>query len=227
MGADGLSPGGRSTWIHQPHRRGALGLTSDRPRADNPDSWFSEDATSFDFQVGGTTYLFSSLSAPAELEIGYWHIPTMTLIASLAVLMVGLVLVPFSVDLKVSTILLAVIAAALASLLLPSVINSWLLASRLGIAGVIAVWLVVWLLLLRRRGYFQRASRPPRVADIMAAAATGADAGVLVHSNQPPVATDPASPFRTQVDQPPGGPAGDAPTLDDDAEQSGRGSDDK
>ena len=94
--------------------------------------------------------------APAELQIGYWHIPTMTLIASLCVLVVGFVLVPFSLDVKVFTILLAVVAAALASLFSPSIVHSWLLAARLGIAGVVALWLLVWLLFLRRTGYFER-----------------------------------------------------------------------
>ncbi|NLS94912.1 MAG: hypothetical protein GXX96_22380 [Planctomycetaceae bacterium] len=123
---------------------------------ENPDSWFSEDATSFDFQVGGTTYLFSSLSSPVELKIGYWHIPTMTLVASLGVLLIGLVLVPFSVDVKVFTILLAVLVVAFAGLFSPSVVHSWLLAARLGFAGVVALWLVVWLLFLRRTGYLQQ-----------------------------------------------------------------------
>ncbi len=30
--------------------------------ADNPDGWFPKDSSSFDFQVGGTPYLFSSLT---------------------------------------------------------------------------------------------------------------------------------------------------------------------
>ena len=56
---------------------------------DNPDSWFPKDSSSFDFQVGGTPYLFSSLTGRPELKIGYWHIPTMTTVASLAVLAPG------------------------------------------------------------------------------------------------------------------------------------------
>lgn len=124
--------------------------------AENPDSWFPEDATSFDFQVGGTTYLFSNLSGPTELNIGYWHIPTMTLIASLCVLVIGFVLLPFSIDVKVFTILLAVVGVTFAGLFSPSVVHSWLLAARLGFAGVVALWLVVWLLFLRRTGAFQQ-----------------------------------------------------------------------
>ena len=121
--------------------------------ADNPDSWFPQDATSFDFQVGGTSYLFSSLTGPTELNIGYWHIPTMTTIASLIVLAIGAVLVPFSLDTKVFTILALVFLVLLVGLFTPSMVNSWLLAARLGIAGVVALWLVVWLLFVRRHGH--------------------------------------------------------------------------
>ena len=121
--------------------------------ADNPDGWFPKDTLSFDFQVGGTTYLFSSLTGLTELPIACWHIPTMTLIASLTVLLVGVVLVPFSLDIKVLTILAGVLMASFANLFAPSVVNSWLLSARLGFAGVVAIWLVVWLLFLRRSSY--------------------------------------------------------------------------
>ena len=162
--------------------------------ADNPDSWFPEDASSFDFQVGGTTYLFSSLTGPTELEIGYWHIPTMTVIASLALLVVGALLVPFSLDAKVFTIFVLVFAASLAGLFTPSIVRSWLLAARLGIAGVVALWLVVWLLYVRRTGiplasFVAEGSRAP--------GASGAEPG---RSSAPPTGR-PATP-----DAPPGGP---------------------
>ena len=117
---------------------------------DNPDAWFPKDASSFDFQVGGTQYLFSSLTGPTELKLGYWHIPTMTVIASLVVLVIGGVLLPFSLDAKVFTILAAGLGLLLAGLFLPSLVHSWLLAARLGIAAVVALWLVVWLLFVRR-----------------------------------------------------------------------------
>jgi hypothetical protein len=122
--------------------------------ADNPDGWFAKDSTSFDFQVGGTTYLFSSLTDPVELKVGYWHIPTMTAIASLIVLLVGFMLLWFSIEVKVSTVLVAALAVALGGLFVPSHVYSWLLAARMGIAGVIAIWLVAWLLYLRRSGTF-------------------------------------------------------------------------
>ena len=120
--------------------------------SDNPDSWFPKDASSFDFQVGGTTYLFSSLTGPTELKTDYWHIPTMTAIASLIVLAIGAVLAWFSLETKVFSIFALMLAALFVGLFSPSFINSWLLAARLGIAGVVALWLVVWLLYVRRTG---------------------------------------------------------------------------
>ena len=124
----------------------------------------SPGRSSFDFQVGGTTYLFSSLEGPTELTIGYWHISVMTLIASLLVLVLGLVLVPFSVETKVFTVFAVAFGLLFAGLFSPSMVNSWLLAARLGIAGVIAVWLVVWLLYLRRTVQFRPAAPPQPVA---------------------------------------------------------------
>lgn len=117
---------------------------------DQPDSWFPQDASSFDFQVGGTTYLFSSLEGPTALQIGYWRIAVMTLIASLAVLLLGVALIPFSVGTKVCAVFACAFGLLFTSLFFPATAYSWLLAARLGIAGVIAVWLVVWLLYLRK-----------------------------------------------------------------------------
>jgi hypothetical protein len=117
---------------------------------DTPDSWFPKDSSSFDFQVDGTTYLFSSLTGPEELDIDYWHIPTMTTIASLLVLAIGVVLLRFSLETKVLTVLALAFGASFAALFSPSFVYSWLLAARLGIAGVVALWLVIWLLYVRR-----------------------------------------------------------------------------
>ena len=198
--------------------------------AENPDEWFPEDATSFDFQVGGTTYLFSNLSAPAELAIGYWHIPTMTLIASLSVLVIGFVLLPFSVDVRVFAILLVVFAMALGSLFSPSVVHSWLLAARLGIAGVVALWLVVWLLFLRRTGYFQESAGMRRPyptgttggSSSSASSSTGTPSG---GGEKPPEFKGGGNPFDGSSDgKTPEGPS-NGPRPDDKAGESGRGSD--
>ena len=165
---------------------------------ENPDSWFPKDTSSFDFQVGGTTYLFSSLTGPTELQIGYWHIPTMTVIASLLVLVVGGVLVRFSLETKVFTILALVFAVLFVGLFAPSIINSWLLAARVGIAGVVTLWLVVWLLFVRRTGgspsLFGREDVPVPVAP-------GAAAGSL---------SEPATDLPPMPEAPPDGqePAG-------------------
>ncbi len=155
--------------------------------ADNPDSWFPQDTSSFDFQVGGTTYLFSSLTGPTELKIDYWHIPTMTIIASLLVLVIGIVLVRFSVETKVFTILALAFVALFVGLFVPSFINSWLLAARLGIASVVALWLVVWLLYVRRSGWSLPAFATPNATSPFA---TDADAG---DSSQPAPDPPPAS----------------------------------
>jgi hypothetical protein len=124
---------------------------------DQPDSWFPQDASSFDFQVGGTTYLYSSLEGPTELSTGYWRISVMTLIASLSLLLVGVLLIPFSVETKVGAAFVGAFGVLFAALFFPSTAYSWLLAARLGIAGVIAAWLVVWLLYLRKNMKFRPA----------------------------------------------------------------------
>jgi len=149
---------------------------------DNPDGWFPTDTSSFDFHVGGTTYLFSSLTGPTELTIDYWHIPTMTIIASLLALTIGVVLVRFSLETKVFTILALVFVVLFVGLFTPSFINSWLLAARLGIAGVVALWLVVWLLYARRTGW----SLPSLAAPV----APGADTS---NSTEPATDQPPAS----------------------------------
>jgi len=153
--------------------------------SDGFDTWFPQDTTSFDFQVGGTQYLFSSLTNATELEIDYWYIPTMTTIASLIALAIGGVLVRFSLETKVFTILAVALVALFVGLFAPSLINSWLLAARLGIAGVVALWLVVWLLHVRRT----RPSRPSLARrNVTARVAPGADPGSSFErtTNEPP-----------------------------------------
>jgi len=176
-------PAGFASHIH-------VGLLDSRTitRApDNPDGWFPEDAASFDFQVGGTTYLFSSLEGPTELTIGYWRISVMTLIASLLVLVLGLVLVPFSVETKVFAVLAAGFGLLFTGLFSPTTVNSWLLAARLGIACVVAVWLVVWLLHLRRTMQLRPAA-PPQPQPAPAPAIVTAQAVQCVDT--PPGAAD-------------------------------------
>jgi hypothetical protein len=159
--------------------------------ADNPDSWFPKDTASFDFQVDGTTYLFSSLTDPRELSIGYWHIPTMTIIASLIAVAIGFVLLRCSLETKVLTILALVFVALFVRLFLPSFVNSWILAARLGIAAVVALWLIVWLLYVRRTGWTLPAFAGP-AANLPVAASVGpATAGspfTAVAADQTPVA---------------------------------------
>jgi hypothetical protein len=142
---------------------------------DNPDGWFPKDSSSFDFQVGGTTYLFSSLTGRPELSIGYWHIPTMTTIGSLLVLALGAVLLRFSLESKVLALLVLAFVVVFAGLFVPSFVHSWLLAARLGIAGVVALWLVVWLLWVRRQGLLVPVVVGPTAATPAAPAAETTD----------------------------------------------------
>ncbi len=123
------------------------------PARENPDAWFPPDVSPVDFQVDGTTYLYSTLAAPAALELAYWHIPTMTLIGSLLALTMGVLLLRFSLETKVFMVLGLLFLIAFAGLFRPSLVNSWLLAARLGIAGVVVVWLAAWLLWVRRAGF--------------------------------------------------------------------------
>ncbi|NUQ63299.1 MAG: hypothetical protein HUU20_12540 [Pirellulales bacterium] len=139
--------------------------------ADNPDGWFPKDTSSFDFQVGGTTYLFSSLTGPTELKIDYWHIPTMTVIAGLAALAAGAVLLRFSLETKVLAVFTLALLVLFGGLFSPSFVYSWLLAARLGIAGVVALWLVVWLLHVRRTGGIVPAIAAPNAASPVAESA--------------------------------------------------------
>jgi hypothetical protein len=117
----------------------------------------------------------------------------MTVIASLIVLAAGVVLLWFSLETKVLAVLAAALAVVFAGLFLPSLVYSWLLAGRLGIAGVVALWTAVWLLQIRRRmlvaSPFARREAP---APPGPGAATAAEAPVCatVVPNVPPV-TDP------------------------------------
>jgi len=167
---------------------------------DDPDAWFSKDSSPFDFRVGGTNYLFSSLAGPTELAIGYWHIPTMTVIASLAVLAVGVGLLWFSLEIKVLTVLTAAFAILFAGLFVPSLVYSWLLAGRIGIACVVALWTVVWLLHVRRTGIAAKSlagdktGRPPEPNAAIAAALAAVA----------PVSATPASEGPTSAEHPQG-----------------------
>jgi hypothetical protein len=132
------------------------------PAAEDPDTWFPPDASPFD--TDGTPYLFSSLEGPAELWTAYWHIPTMTFIASAIALALGVVLLRFSLEAKVFTVLAVALMVVFFGLFWPSVINSWLLAARLGIAAVISLWLVAWFLYVHRTGVIQQALAAPGAA---------------------------------------------------------------
>ncbi len=115
-----------------------------------PDTWFPGDSTTFDFRTAGHAYLYSTLNAPPELAVRYWKIAPMTLVGSLVVLGIGFVLVFFKLEAKVLLALVAGLSALLAGLFWPETVKSWLAATHLGIAGVLALWLVVFVLRMRR-----------------------------------------------------------------------------
>jgi hypothetical protein len=133
------------------------------PASDDPDTWFRPDASPFD--ADGTPYLFSSLEGPAELQTAYWHIPTMTFIASAIALALGVVLLRFSLETKVFTVLAVALMVVFFGLFWPSVINSWLLAARMGIAAVISLWLVAWFLYVHRSGVIQQVLAAPEAGE--------------------------------------------------------------
>jgi hypothetical protein len=152
--------------------------------ADNPDGWFPKDSSSFDFQVGGTAYLFSSLTGQDELKTAYWHIPTMTLIGSLVVVLIGVLLLLFSFEIKVGTILAAVLAILFLGLFWPSLVNSWLLSARPGIAAVIAIWAVAYVLIRRRSGASTPGTVAPIVAEVAADAPSAADPEAIISKQE-------------------------------------------
>ena len=107
----------------------------------------------------------------------------------------------FSLETKVFTILALALAVLFVGLFSPSFINSWLLAARLGIAGVVAIWLVVWLLWVRRTGWSLPSPATQGATVPVAAAAGGGNR------------------FELATDQPPGGesPPGDQESTDAEA----------
>jgi apolipoprotein N-acyltransferase len=169
----------------------------------------------------------------------------MTTIASLLVLVVGGVLLRFSLDTKVFAILAAVLVMAFAALFWPSIVHSWLLAARLGLAGLVALWLVTWLLHVHRKGYalsFLSGSTGARPVEVVASDTDTADATdqQATSSSLPPVAEETPTPTGTgTVDEdfvisdsssspfaPPDEPSADRPPKSSD-EQRERGRDDQ
>ena len=125
--------------------------------------------------MGGTTYLFSTLTGRPELSIGYWHIPTMTTIGSLLVLALGAVLLRFSLESKVLASWFWHSSSSSPAYLCrrSSIVGCW--RRRLGIAGVVALWLVVWLLWVRRQGFLVPVVVGPTTATPAAPAAETTD----------------------------------------------------
>jgi hypothetical protein len=80
-----------------------------------------------------------------------------------------------------------------AGLFWPSIVHSWLLAGRLGVASVVALWTVVWLLHARRSGLFALAPAGAKAASPPSPlACTDVDPrGATVLPGDPPAASAP------------------------------------
>jgi hypothetical protein len=119
--------------------------------SDNPDNWFGGETATFDFRTAGHSYLYSSLSAPPALGVRYWKTAAMTLVGSVGVLLVGLALAFARLEAKVLSLLAGSLGGLMAELFWSEAVRSWLDACRIGLAGVIALWLVLFLLRVRRK----------------------------------------------------------------------------
>jgi hypothetical protein len=117
---------------------------------EDPESWFPGNTTTFDFRTAGHAYLFSSLSPPPELAMRYWKTAPMTLAGSLVVLVIGGLLISVRFEAKVLLVLAGTLAVLMAGLFWREAVMSWLAAARIGLASVIALWLVLFLLRVRR-----------------------------------------------------------------------------
>jgi hypothetical protein len=151
-------------------------------RTEDPDAWFPGDSTTFDFRTAGHSYLYGSLNAPPRLVVRYWKDAPMSLAGSLAVLIVGGGLVFFRFEAKVLVAFLAVLGTLLAGMFWQQSVISWVAAARIGLAAVIALWLIMFLLRLRR-------SIPLRAAAAAAGAGTvllGTVGGTAGASAEPP-----------------------------------------
>ena len=117
---------------------------------EEPGTWFPGDSAAFDFRTAGRSYLYGSLTAPEELVVRYWKFASMTLAGSLAVMFAGVVLLAFRFESRVLLLLTAVLGCFLAGMFWPESVAAWLIAARIGGAGVLALWLVIFLLRVRR-----------------------------------------------------------------------------
>jgi hypothetical protein len=181
--------------------------------SDNPDNWFGGDTATFDFRTDGHSYLYGSLNAPPALGVRYWKSAAMTLVGSLGVLLVGLALAFARLEAKVLSLLAGSLGGLLAELFWSEAVRSWLDACRIGLAGVIALWLVLFLLRVRRKMALGLA---------VASAGTALLGAAGVQAAEPPPSAPPSQPAVDQsahADQPP--PA-DQPSSGDSTEKGGQ-----
>jgi hypothetical protein len=181
--------------------------------AEDPESAFRGDTTTFDFRTAGHSYLFSSLSPPPELAVRYWKTAPMTLAGSLVVLAIGALLVFCRFEAKVLLVLAAALLALLAGLFWREAVLSWLAAARIGLASVIALWLVLFLLRVRRAIPLRMAAAGAGTV-LLSAVGTSATAAPAAPPTSPEsAASQPDSPAQ---------PADAPPASTDSTEKGGR-----
>lgn len=177
------------------HMLSLWGLRPQTRYGEEPAQWFTDEAGTFDFRTAGHDYVYSSLTGPAELAVRYWHLPAMTVAASVVALAIGGLLLVFRVETRVFCVFVAVLGVLFASLFWPESVTSWLDAARLGITAAMALWLV-------RLGLRVGRAIPLRLA------AAGAGSVLLGAAQSSAPATPPSD-----VPPPPRSPAAEAPAA--------------
>ncbi len=178
---------------------------------DNPDNWFGGETATFDFRTAGHSYLYSSLSAPPALGVRYWKTAAMTLVGSVGILLVGLALAFARLEAKVLSLLAGSLGGLMAELFWSEAVRSWLDACRIGLAGVIALWLVLFLLRVRRKMALGLAVASAGTVLLGAAGGQAAESPPVAPPPQP-AADQPAS---TEQAPPAEQPPADQPSTDE------------
>jgi hypothetical protein len=168
---------------------------------DNPDSWFPHESTTFDFRTAGHSYLYSSLNPPPHVAVRYWKTAPMTLVGSLAVLVIGGVLAFVRFEAKVAAVFAAVLATLFAGLFWQEAVLGWVAAARVGLAAVIALWLVVFLLRVRHAIPFRVAAAAGAGTALLGAVSSSAAPPIDIQT--PPQAESTATQRSEPLDQPP------------------------
>jgi hypothetical protein len=182
-----------------------LGYEQRTATREDPESWFPGNSTTFEFRTAGHSTLYSTLNAPPALSVRYWQTAPMNLTGSLVVLVMGVALVFFRLEAKVFTLLAAVLGTLVAAMFWQEAVINWVGAARLGMAAVIALWLVMFILRVRR-------AIPLRAAAVGAGTALLSTVGSSAAATPNPAATPTDRPAAEKSDPPAQPPALDVPS---------------